>query len=240
MPEGSPSYDDMTVAAFLEFIATVRRLSGTAARDRIHTVAERLGLIGVMNRPIEILSKGYKRRVGLAQAVLHDPPVLVLDEPTDGLDPNQKYEVRRLIAEMAAEKAIVISTHILEEVEAVCTRAVIIGDGRLLADGTASDLRRLLPEYQAVSIVLPTPAAANAASVLRQLPGVTAVFETSAGDGQTRLRMTPRPGAVLLDEVNRAVRFNAIPATEVYRDGGTLDDAFRLITNEPATTSRPS
>ncbi|TAL02842.1 MAG: ABC transporter ATP-binding protein [Rhodospirillaceae bacterium] len=240
MPEGSPSYDDMTVAAFLGFIAAVRGLSGADADKRVHAVAEHLALTDVLDRAIDVLSKGYKRRVGLAQALIHDPPVLILDEPTDGLDPNQKHQVRSLIAEMAADKAIIISTHILEEVQAVCGRAVVIGQGRVLADGTAMDLLRRLPDFTAVSIVLPTAAAANAATVMRQLPGVAAVFETPLDSDRTKLRMTPRQGMTLLEDVNRAVRFNAIPATEVYRDGGTLDDAFRMITTGDAAQTEPS
>ena len=145
MPEGSPSYEDMSVLGFLKFIAEIRGFTGAEAETRIGRVAKRLELADVIERPIEVLSKGYRRRVGLAQSMLHDPPVLLLDEPTDGLDPNQKHHVRSLIAEMASEKAIIISTHILEEVEAVCTRAVIIGRGKVLADGTAAELRALVP-----------------------------------------------------------------------------------------------
>lgn len=145
MPEGSPSYDDMSVLGFLKFIGEIRGFSGADRDERIARVVKRLELGDVIERPIEVLSKGYRRRVGLAQSMLHDPPVLLLDEPTDGLDPNQKHQVRSLIAEMAAEKAIIISTHILEEVEAVCTRAVIIGRGKVLADGTAAELRALVP-----------------------------------------------------------------------------------------------
>ena len=145
LPEGSPSYDDMSVRNFLRFIAEIRGFTGQARDDRINRVVKRLDLGDVIERPIDVLSKGYRRRVGLAQSILHDPPVLILDEPTDGLDPNQKHEVRGLIKEMSADKAILISTHILEEVEAVCSRAVIIGRGKILADGTAADLRALVP-----------------------------------------------------------------------------------------------
>jgi ABC-2 type transport system ATP-binding protein len=145
LPEGSPSYDDMSVRNFLRFIAEIRGFSGQERDDRIARVVRRLDLGEVIERPIDVLSKGYRRRVGLAQSILHDPPVLILDEPTDGLDPNQKHEVRGLIQEMAPGKAIIISTHILEEVEAVCTRAVIIGRGKVLADGTAAQLRALVP-----------------------------------------------------------------------------------------------
>ena len=140
LPEGAPSYGEMSVRAFLDFIADVRGLTGERRRARLDDVIARLALAGVLEQVIETLSKGFKRRVGLAQALLHDPPVLVLDEPTDGLDPNQKHEVRTLIQRMAPEKAIVISTHILEEVDAVCSRAMIIAAGRVVADATPAEL----------------------------------------------------------------------------------------------------
>ncbi len=135
MPEGAPSYADMTPRGFLNFIAEVRGIDGKARRQRIADVIEKAALQSVLDQPIDTLSKGYKCRVGLAQAILHDPPILILDEPTDGLDPNQKHDVRELIHDMAKTKAIIISTHILEEVEAVCSRALIIARGRILAEG---------------------------------------------------------------------------------------------------------
>ena len=130
LPEGAPSYGEMTVRAFLEFIARARGFSGRDVSSRARQAMERLNLTGVPEQVIETLSKGFKRRVGLAQAILHDPSVLILDEPTDGLDPNQKHEVRHLIRDMAEDKIIVISTHLLEEVHALCNRAMIIADGR--------------------------------------------------------------------------------------------------------------
>ncbi len=142
LPEGAPTYPEMTVTAFLHFVARIRGFRGDARDARVAAAMAQTQLEGVRLQPIETLSKGFKRRVGLAQALLHDPPVLVLDEPTDGLDPNQKHEVRELIRRMAPEKAIVISTHILEEVEAVCTRAIIIARGRVLADAPPRDLLR--------------------------------------------------------------------------------------------------
>ncbi len=141
LPEGAPAWPDMTPAGFLDFIASVRGLGGTAKRERIDEVIARTRIEDVVYQPIETLSKGFKRRVGLAQALLHDPDVLILDEPTDGLDPNQKHEVRNLIQEMAARKCIVISTHILEEVDAVCTRAMIIAQGRVVADAPPATLK---------------------------------------------------------------------------------------------------
>jgi gliding motility-associated transport system ATP-binding protein len=143
LPEGAPLYAEMTPAQFMAFVADVRGLSGDDRRKRIAEVIERLHLETVLNQAIDTLSKGFKRRVGLAQAIMHDPDVLVLDEPTDGLDPNQKHEVRQLIRSMSEDKLIVISTHILEEVDAVCTRAIIISDGRILVDDTPDSLRTL-------------------------------------------------------------------------------------------------
>mgnify|MGYP001820917571 CR=1 FL=1 len=140
LPEGAPLYAEMTPAQFLEFIADVRGLSGTERRTRLDEVIELLHLGPVLHQTTDTLSKGFKRRVGLAQAIVHDPDVLILDEPTDGLDPNQKHEVRELIRSMSEDKLIVISTHILEEVEAVCSRAIIIADGRLLVDDTPEAL----------------------------------------------------------------------------------------------------
>ena len=145
LPEGAPSYGEMSVRAFLEFIADVRGLSGDRRRSRLDDVIARLGLASVLEQVIETLSKGYKRRVGLAQALVHDPQVLILDEPTDGLDPNQKHDVRELINAMSKDKIIVISTHILEEVDAVCSRAIIIAAGRILADETPKALARRAP-----------------------------------------------------------------------------------------------
>ena len=141
LPEGAPAYPDMTPADFLDFIADIRGLTGQLKAARLEKVVRAVHLEGVLDQRIETLSKGFKRRVGLAQAILHDPEVLVLDEPTDGLDPNQKHEVRTLIREMSRNKAIVLSTHILEEVEAVCTRAIIISRGRVLFDGSPGDLQ---------------------------------------------------------------------------------------------------
>jgi ABC-2 type transport system ATP-binding protein len=145
LPEGAPTYGEMTVRGFLEFIADLRSLDGAHRKSRLDYVIGRLQLEPVLQQTIDTLSKGFKRRVGLAQAIVHDPKVLILDEPTDGLDPMQKHEVRTLIGEIAREKTIVISTHILEEVDAVCTRAIIIARGRLVADDTPAALRARAP-----------------------------------------------------------------------------------------------
>jgi ABC-2 type transport system ATP-binding protein len=145
LPEGAPTYPEMTVTGFLTFCAKIRGFSAKQRDERIERAMTLTRLGSVALQPVETLSKGFKRRVGLAQALLHDPPVLVLDEPTDGLDPNQKHEVRSLITEMAPEKAIVISTHILEEVDAVCSRAIIIASGHVVADATPAELQQRHP-----------------------------------------------------------------------------------------------
>ncbi len=145
LPEGAPTYPEMTVSGFLSFAAAVRGYSGRERAVRVSAAMDLTGLEGVRLQPVETLSKGFKRRVGLAQALLHNPPVLILDEPTDGLDPNQKHEVRILIGRMAPHKAIIVSTHILEEVDAVCTRAIIIAAGRIVADATPAALAKMHP-----------------------------------------------------------------------------------------------
>jgi len=168
LPEGAPSYGEMTVAAFLEFIADIRELQGEVRAQRRRDVIERLSLQGVLAQSIETLSKGFRRRVGLAQAILHDPQVLILDEPTDGLDPNQKHEVRALINQMAKDKIIVVSTHILEEVDAVCNRAMIIANGKVLADDTPAKLKARSPSgrldevFRMLTLPSATPEAAHA------------------------------------------------------------------------------
>jgi len=141
LPEGAPLYGEMTVRNFLHFVADLRQLQGARRKERMDYVIQHLQLQGVLEQTIETLSKGFRRRVGLAQAVIHDPPVMILDEPTDGLDPNQKHEVRGLINAIGKDKIIVISTHILEEVDAVCTRAIIIAKGRVVADDTPQGLK---------------------------------------------------------------------------------------------------
>ena len=148
LPEGAPTYPEMSVTAFLRFVARIRGFRGREVEPRVARAVDLTQLGSVRLQPIETLSKGFKRRVGLAQALLHDPPVLVLDEPTDGLDPNQKHEMRRLIVQMAPEKAIVISTHILEEVEAICSRAIVIANGRVVADATPAELAASHPSFR--------------------------------------------------------------------------------------------
>jgi len=145
LPENAPAYDSMPVHAFLTFVAEARGYAGRARKERVESAIEKCHLSTVRYQSIGTLSKGFRQRVCFAQSILHDPPVLIMDEPTDGLDPNQKYVVRKMIRQMAAEKAIVVSTHILEEVDAVCTRAIIISEGRIVANGTPDELKSRSP-----------------------------------------------------------------------------------------------
>ena len=194
LPEGAPLYGDMTVLAFLRFVAEMRGLEGEDGKRRIDAAIGRTQLEEVAHRPIETLSKGFKRRVGLAQAIMHDPPVLVLDEPTDGLDPNQKHDVRQLIAEMAGDKAIVISTHILEEVEAICTRAVIIARGRIVADAKPDELKRRSRHHNAVRLTVNANLQPKLQPMLADLPGVRSVEVVGAVNGVASLLAVPELG----------------------------------------------
>jgi ABC-2 type transport system ATP-binding protein len=233
LPEGAPAYGDMTPAGFLNFIAEIRGYDGNDARTRVAASVARAGLEAVVDQRIETLSKGFKRRVGIAQAILHDPQVLIMDEPTDGLDPNQKHHIRELIREMAPHKAIIVSTHILEEVEAVCTRAVVIDKGRIVADGTAEDLLRRAPAHGAVELSVARAEADALAKALAALPGVAKVEKTADGNGSMRLRALPKSGASPLDAVTELLRRDKIAFDEIYVERGKLDDVFRDITTSP-------
>ena len=232
LPEGAPAYFDMTPASFLRFIARIRGFSGDEAGRRMALAIERTALHGVLAQPIETLSKGFKRRVGLAQALLHDPDVLILDEPTDGLDPNQKHEVRTLINALAPQKAIIISTHLLEEVDAVCTRAIIIARGRIVADGTPVELEARSRYHNAVRLSL----AANeedAAGALLRLPGVASVEPVEDDEGRGVL-IFAREGQSIIAEVTDLVRAAGWPVTALRLERGRLDEVFRSITTAVA------
>ena len=224
LPEGAPMWPDMTTAAFLRFIARVRGFDGAEVDEKIAQAIDKTQLSSVLEQPIDTLSKGYKRRVGLAQALLHDPEVLILDEPTDGLDPNQKHEVRELIHGMSDDKAIVVSTHILEEVEAVCSRAVIIAKGRIVADDTPEELLKKAPDHNAVII-----RAADLAAVRAALSGVDGVDGIEDLD-QARISVRPKSDAPVVDAVGAALREKGVAVDEIHVERGRLDDVFRQIT----------
>jgi ABC-2 type transport system ATP-binding protein len=232
LPEGAPAYPDMTPETFLEFCARVRGLTGATKRERIAEVVDKVHLEGVMRQSIETLSKGFKRRVGLAQAILHDPDVLIMDEPTDGLDPNQKHEVRQLIKEMASRKAIVLSTHILEEVEAVCTRAVIINRGRIVFDGSAGDLQRRSRYCNAVSLSVRTNGL-TADVFLRELsslPAVSTVEAMTSRDGKHQCVVVPKNRQSIATDVSRVAQRHGWEVESMAIDHGRLDDVFREMT----------
>jgi ABC-2 type transport system ATP-binding protein len=238
LPEGAPAYGDMTPRHFLNFIAQIRGFSGKQAKARAAEAAARTELEPVLDQPIDTLSKGFKRRVGLAQAILHDPPVLVMDEPTDGLDPNQKHSVRRLILGMANEKAIIISTHLLEEVEAICTRAVIIDKGRIVADGTPANLLSRSRHHNAVTLSLPLTQVEFAATALRRQPGVASVEEVSRDTNVATLTAYPKNSELIIERVSRLAASEQWDVRELYAEAGRLDDVFRAITTPDAQRAR--
>ncbi len=237
LPEGAPAYGDMTPRSFLEFLGRVRNLDSQAIRRALAIVVEQVELGGVLDQPIETLSKGFKRRVGLAGAILHDPPCLILDEPTDGLDPNQKHEVRNLIQRMAPEKAIVVSTHILEEVEAVCTRAVIIDRGRVVADGTPAELVARSPLHNAVKVGL-AAVIADFPARLADVPGVARVIQADGGRPGRDYLVLPAPGASIIEGVAARLRQIGVAVEALHTEQGRLDDVFRQLTTSDAQKVR--
>lgn len=230
LPEGAPAYPDMTPDSFLRFIAGIRGFSGDDAAKRMGLAVARTQLGEVMHQPIDTLSKGFKRRVGLAQALLHDPEVLILDEPTDGLDPNQKHEMRGLISGMAKDKAIIISTHLLEEVEAICTRAVIIARGKMVADGTPEELSQRSRYYNAVSIILKADKTPAVATLVRKLPNVATTEMIPGENGLACLIAFARGGQPIIAEIGEIARNPAHEIEEVRVERGRLDEVFRTVT----------
>jgi ABC-2 type transport system ATP-binding protein len=231
LPEGAPVYGDMTCQGFLKFIAAVRGLNGAAAAAAIDRAISQTNLGQVLNQPVDTLSKGFKRRVGLAQAILHDPDVLVLDEPTDGLDPNQKHEIRRLILAMAPEKAIIISTHILEEVEAVCSRAIVIDRGLIVADGTPAELRERSRYHNAVLLMVEADVAKVIAAGLQKIANVTGVEIRPVGASRAEITAFATPGSHILDDISKAISAGGWAVREIAVDHGRLDDVFRSLTS---------
>jgi ABC-2 type transport system ATP-binding protein len=229
LPEGAPNYGEMTVRRFLAFIVDLRALSGARREERLRHVIEHLQLGSVLDQTIDTLSKGFRRRVGLAQAIVHDPPVLILDEPTDGLDPNQKHEVRTLINTMARDKIIVISTHILEEVDAVCTRAIIISRGRIVADDTPAGLAARSRYHNAVSMQLEQPS--QLAAARSAVAAVPAVAEVEVSERDARLTALPRSGATILPALSELAAKAGLKLKELHLESGRLDEVFRTITS---------
>lgn len=229
LPEGAPAYPDMTPFQFLDFIAAIRGFRYGEKLKRIAETVEKVNLTSVLHQPIDTLSKGFKRRVGLAQSILHDPQVLILDEPTDGLDPNQKYEVRGLIREMSKNKVIILSTHILEEVHAVCTRTIIISNGRLLVDGTPAELEAQSPYHNTVYLNLQQPAA-NIAEQLQALPQVKRIEKLDPNDNHHAVRIYPQQNQSPISAISRLANEQQWIIEDLHIEKGQLDDVFRTIT----------
>jgi ABC-2 type transport system ATP-binding protein len=231
LPEGAPCYPEMTPSSFLEFIADIRGLTRAERKTRLDSVIEALHLGPVLNQSIDTLSKGFKRRVGLAQAILHDPKVLILDEPTDGLDPNQKHEVRELIRSMAANKLIVLSTHILEEVEAVCTRAIIIANGSILADDTPEQLARRSRFHNAVRLrVGANESFDQVQAALVQLISIDSVEVDRGSRTITALARTETRDGETWQQVFDLISRQNWDITGLQLEVGQLDQVFREIT----------
>jgi ABC-2 type transport system ATP-binding protein len=233
LPENAPAYNDMTVQGFLGFAAEIRGLSGDAKKKAVNRALEMCFLETVAHQSVDTLSKGFRHRTCFAQSIIHDPEVLVLDEPTDGLDPNQKHEVRTLIRRMGEKKAIIFSTHILEEVEAVCSRAIIIDRGQIVANGTPAELKS---KSDVAGAVLLRVAGISAADLRDKLSGIGPVRKAlvlSEKSGQSELRIYPK-GNVVNGELAHAVSELALrekwKVEELHTEEGRLDEVFRNIT----------
>lgn len=228
LPEGAPSYGDMTTLEFLNFVAQVRGFRGEEIEKRVQHVLDEVELNSVSQQTIETLSKGFKRRVGLAQAIMHDPKVLILDEPTDGLDPNQKHHVRELIKNLARDKIVIISTHILEEVTAVCSRAIIISQGKIVADGTPAELEARSKYHQAVSVRL-----SEDYDLASDLSGLTDVSSVEQDREDNRVfRILASDGNSIFSQVSEVAQAKHWPVTEFHVSRGQLEDVFRTVTQQ--------
>jgi ABC-2 type transport system ATP-binding protein len=230
LPENAPAYTDMTVQGFLGFTAEIRGLRGDAKTRAVNRAVEMCFLEAVLHQSVETLSKGYRHRTCFAQSIIHDPDVLVLDEPTDGLDPNQKHEVRQLIRRMGEKKAIIFSTHILEEVDAACSRAIIIDRGRIVANGTPVELRRKSEWAGAVTLAVAGTSADGITSKLSQIPMAKRITVVKEQNGTVTVRAFPKAEAngSLAKAVADAAHGWRIE--ELHTEEGRLDEVFRNIT----------
>lgn len=225
LPENAPVYSDMTVWNYLKFIAEIRGFTGIQRNQRVRGTIAKCRLDMVAHQSVGTLSKGFNQRVCLAQALLHDPPVLIMDEPTDGLDPNQKHVVRGMIREMAGEKVIVISTHILEEVDAVCTRVIIIRDGSIVANASPSELRARSRIHGAVELAVRKPSP----EIKNKLESLKAAARVEVNDN--RYVVFPRDSEQLFEQALELVKANSswqVAGLKVLE--GRLDDVFRDLT----------
>ena len=231
LPEGAPLYEDMTPMELLNFVADVRKISGAEKREAIEKAASQINIEQVLHQSIGTLSKGFKRRVGIAQAILHDPEVLILDEPTDGLDPNQKHEVRKLINEMASEKIIVISTHLLDEVETVCSRAIVIAQGKIVADATPAELEAQSNYFNAVTLRVPSDQGTQCRSEISSLEKIERVEENLSDKDFSVFTVFPKEGSKILEDISAKMKASDITVQEIRTESGHLDEVFRRLTS---------
>jgi len=233
LPENAPAYSDMTVEGFLGFAAEIRGLRGADKRVAIAKAVDMCFLEAVVHQSIETLSKGYRHRTCFAQSVIHDPEVLILDEPTDGLDPNQKHEVRTLIRRMGEKKAIIFSTHILEEVEAVCSRAIIIDRGQIVANGTPAELKNRSESAGAVTVRVVGVGLQEAKDRLCEASGARKALGVGESGGSSQVRVYPKDpsaGSALAAEIGKLAASQRWTLAEVRVEEGRLDEVFRSIT----------
>ena len=230
LPESAPSYGEMQVEEFLRFAGKVRGLTGGKLNSQIEKVLEDTSLQTVRKQLIETLSKGYRQRTCLAQSLLHDPPVLLLDEPTDGLDPNQKYEVRKLISQLKEDRTILVSTHILEEVEAICTRAIILSEGKIVGDGTPEELLSKSVYHNAINLKISVKPNQNVQQILLGIPSVERVEIQSSNHQTLSFVILAKQGQPILEEVKEHLDQQNVKIVEMYVEKGRLDEVFRQMT----------
>ena len=230
LPESAPSYGEMQVEEFLRFAGKVRGLTGGKLNSQIEKVLEDTSLQTVRKQLIETLSKGYRQRTCLAQSLLHDPPVLLLDEPTDGLDPNQKYEVRKLISQLKEDRTILVSTHILEEVEAICTRAIILSEGKIVGDGTPEELLSKSVYHNAINLKISVNPSQNVQQILLGIPSVERVEIQSSNHQTLSFVVLAKQGQPILEEVKERLDQQNVKIVEMYVEKGRLDEVFRRMT----------
>ena len=230
LPESAPSYGEMQVEEFLRFAGKVRGLTGGKLNSQIEKVLEDTSLQTVRKQLIETLSKGYRQRTCLAQSLLHDPPVLLLDEPTDGLDPNQKFEVRKLISQLKEDRTILVSTHILEEVEAICTRAIILSEGKIVGDGTPEELLSKSVYHNAINLKISVKPNQNVQQILLGIPSVERVEIQSSNYQTLSFVVLAKQGQPILEEVKELLDQQNVKIVEMYVEKGRLDEVFRQMT----------
>ena len=230
LPESAPSYGEMQVEEFLRFAGKVRGLTGGKLNSQIEKVLEDTSLQTVRKQLIETLSKGYRQRTCLAQSLLHDPPVLLLDEPTDGLDPNQKFEVRKLISQLKEDRTILVSTHILEEVEAICSRAIILSEGKIVGDGTPEELLSKSIYHNAINLKISVKPNQNVQQILLGIPSVERVEIQSSNHQTLSFVILAKQGQPILEEVKERLDQQNVKIVEMYVEKGRLDEVFRQMT----------